>query len=185
MLGAAGGVAASAREQRETLGAQIAFVDETRHAAYAVAAHLGLRAVGVEHPHRVEPVDERDIQRSVASARLLAAAQLAGEGAQIAGRGGILGREVDHYELVARAVAFYYFSKHLRVNCVSLPKISFKNTNISSAAQIYFRAALFSCYLADEISTPPTRLCRIFVNFTLRIRRASVSRQNLKHTLIL
>ena len=121
-LGAAGGVAAAAREQREALGMQVAFIGQTRHAAYAVAAHLGLRAVGVEHPHGVESVGEHHVQHSVAPSRLLAGAQVAGESAQIAGCSGTFGREVYHHELVARAVAFYDFRKHLRGNNVSLPK---------------------------------------------------------------
>ena len=101
------GVCAAAGAEQEVVGRDITLAHQTRHAAYAVTAHLGLRAVGVEHAHGIEVGVAHDVEYAVAGRDERVCAEGACERRQI-GAGGIgMCRKVGHDEAVGRAVALY------------------------------------------------------------------------------
>jgi hypothetical protein len=107
------------------------------HTSYAVTAHLGLGAVGVEHTHSVVLVLPYHKQHTIASPYPRMMTHLTGKGRHI----GHLSHpyQVDHYKLVARAVTLKYLNLHRIQNL-----LGFKNTNISLAKQIFFSLLGFS-----------------------------------------
>ena len=79
------------------------------HTAYAVAAHLGVCAVGVEHIHAVDAlVVAYDKQYAVAAYAVGAVTRYACKCRPVDSRGVVHARGVDHDEVVARAVTLDY-----------------------------------------------------------------------------
>jgi hypothetical protein len=82
---------------------------QARNTAYAIATHLGVRAVGVEHIHSISATrGAHQKQKTVAAYATLPITRHTRKGLPIDTLVYGLRHAIDHYKVVARAVTFYY-----------------------------------------------------------------------------
>ena len=103
---------------------------KARHTTYAVAAHFGFAAVGIEHAHGISLAVTHQKQKPVGADTLLTVTDINGKTVQVEALQ-ILPYTVDHHEIIARAVTLHKFQFHTyRYN-------SFKITNIFAKGRDY------------------------------------------------
>ena len=110
ILGTHNAIDISAREHIELTHSDI-LLGQASHATNAVATHLRLRAVGVEHSHSEHLVLLDQKQHAIGAERVLSVADETGEIGEVDAVEVVLHR-IHHNELIARAVTLYVVKFH-------------------------------------------------------------------------